>query len=131
MLKMFFGEDIDSQSLNVVKRQFVNAIRHQSTLENWGTFNVEYEGREEVLQHWQVMHVTSGEKRASLIEVHPEVIWNRCAPQIDAFYNDYELDSDQIPESYGGVVEMWITTSLEELPANAKQEFRHLQDRST
>lgn len=115
MLKMYFGDDIHNRHLNVVKIHFVNAIRHQSTLDSWGSFNLENDGRDEVLQHWNVMHITDGVHRSSFIEIYPIVIWNRCAPQIDAFYNNYELDEDQLPASYGGVVKMWITPSKEGL----------------
>lgn len=131
MLKMYFGDEIRNKNLNVVKSQFVNAIRHQSTLENWGAFNLNYDGQEEVLQHWNVMHVTDGIHRSSFIEIYPVVIWNRCAPQIDAFYNDYELELACFPESYGGVVEIWITPSLGELPENAKRQLGHINDEST
>ena len=123
---MFFGDDIPQKQLNILKMQFINAIRHQSTLENWGEFNLHYDGREKPLQHWEIMHISDGENSADFIKIYPIVIWNRCAPQIDAFYNDYEIDVNQLPKSYGGVVKIWIASQLEELPPEAQEHSQEL-----
>ena len=131
MIKMYFGDDIPQKQLNILKMQFVNAMRHQSTLENWGEFNLQYDGREKPLQHWEIMHISDGENSADFIKIYPIVIWNRCAPQIDAFYYGYELDVNQLPKSYGGVVEMWIVPQFEELPAKAQKHFQEFHDDPT
>lgn len=116
ILETFFDEDIPTskKQKNALKQHFVNCMRHQGTQDNWAEFKLEYDDKKEVLQHWNIIYLRNAinDAEAYFITIFHINFWHRCAPQIDGFYNDYEL---KIPKTYGGFTKLVISDKEERL----------------
>lgn len=116
ILETFFDEDLPTskKQRNALKKHFVNCMRHQGTQENWGKFELEYDGKDEVMQHWNIIHLRNRvvNAEAYFITIFHVNFWKRCFPQIDGFYNEYQ---PQIPKTYGGFVKLVMPANNEDL----------------